>query len=63
MALRYVGNGAGLPDVPARDLSDDEVKDLGGEAILLKSGLYERAGTNKPRYESKAETKPEVKEA
>jgi hypothetical protein len=28
--------------VPARDLTDDEVAQHGGEAALLASGLYER---------------------
>lgn len=43
--LRYVGPGAFLPDVPARDLTADEVAalDVGGVATvaaLLASGLY-----------------------
>lgn len=39
-ALRYVGNGATLPDVPARDLTPEEVKQYDRKA-LLASGLYE----------------------
>jgi hypothetical protein len=39
--LKYIGKGW-LPNVPARDLSEDEVKQYGGEAFLLKSGCYER---------------------
>jgi hypothetical protein len=31
-----------LPDVPARDLTDEEVKRHGGEKALLASGLYEK---------------------
>lgn len=38
--LRYVGNGAALPDVPARDLSAEEVADYDRKA-LIASGLYE----------------------
>ena len=55
-ALVYVGNGAALPDVPARDLAVDEMDDLAstvgpqitgnkGRASLIKalveSGLYQ----------------------
>jgi hypothetical protein len=36
--LKYVGNGS-LADIPARDLTDDEVKQF-GEAFLLSTGLY-----------------------
>lgn len=39
--LKYVGNGSFLPDVPARDLSDEEARKF-GEEDLLKSGLYKR---------------------
>jgi len=56
VGLRYIGNGAALPDVPARDLGEPELealaetvgKDLmghGGRAsfvkLLLESTLYE----------------------
>lgn len=40
--LRYVGN-AFLPNVPARDLTEEEVKEYGGEKFLLESGLYVKA--------------------
>jgi len=36
--LKYIGN-ASLADIPARDLTDDEVKQF-GEAFLLSTGLY-----------------------
>jgi hypothetical protein len=36
--LKYVGNGS-LADIPARDLTDDEVERF-GEAFLLSTGLY-----------------------
>jgi len=39
--LVYVGHGASLPGVPARDLTKAEV-DVYGEAQLLKSRLYEK---------------------
>ena len=39
VGLRYVGNGAAPPDVPARDLSADEAL-LYGRNELLASGLY-----------------------
>lgn len=38
--LVYIGDGRFLPDIPARDLSDDEVKNHGGEKKLVESGLY-----------------------
>lgn len=40
VALRYVGAGAALPDMPARDLYDDEISDYDRKA-LIASGLYE----------------------
>jgi len=42
--LKYTGGGHGgsLPGYPARDLSDDEVAQLGGEQALLDTSLYER---------------------
>ena len=39
--LKYNGNGF-LPGIPARDLTDDEVKELGGEKKLLATGLYSK---------------------
>lgn len=44
--MRYIGNGAALPNVPARDLSYDEVASLitaeiiKDGAALTQSGLY-----------------------
>lgn len=40
--LKYIGNGAFIPGVPARDLTADEVKQYGGEKVLLASGIYEK---------------------
>jgi hypothetical protein len=38
--LRYKGGGF-LPDIPARDLSDEEARRF-GEATLVASGFYEK---------------------
>lgn len=43
--LKYIGNGF-LDDVPARDLSDEEVIKF-GEKVLLDSGLYKKASIEK----------------
>lgn len=41
--LRYIGNGRALPDVPARDLTDEEVAQHGEEFLLsIKPPLYEQ---------------------
>ena len=49
--LKYVGKGAFLIGVPARDLTDEEIEKLGlDKKALIKSGLYEE---DKPQ--SKAE--------
>jgi hypothetical protein len=54
--LKYVGNGAALPDVPARDLSKDEIQALNPEVGLqtlinrLKaSGLYAQPADDKAK--------------
>ena len=38
----YDGGGSFLPNVPARDLTEEEAKIFGVD-YLLKSGLYKRA--------------------
>lgn len=38
--LKYSGKGSHLPGIPARDLSDDEVRKFGGEQKLISTGLY-----------------------
>ena len=45
--LIYTGGGF-LPGVPARDLTDEEVKEHGGEQKLIASGLYEKPKAEKP---------------
>jgi hypothetical protein len=43
MAWKYVGKGGSfLPGVPARDLSDRELKELGREADVEACDLYKR---------------------
>jgi hypothetical protein len=45
MMLIYTGGGFGgaLPNIPARDLTDEEVARYGGAAALVATGLYARA--------------------
>lgn len=57
MALKYTGGGF-LPGVPARDLSEDEVKEHGGERALLKSGLYEKESKKPGPKADKADRSP-----
>lgn len=57
--LKYTGGGYGgfAPNVPARDLTDAEVEQYGGETMLLGSGVYERFGESKAarrRYSDKS---------
>lgn len=51
--LRYVGDGAFLPGVPARDLTDDEAARYsaryGDEKWLVESGLYIHQGETNGR--------------
>lgn len=54
MKLKYIGDGF-LPGVPARDLTEDEVKEFGGLKVLLASGLYEKAEDEKPAAGKKAD--------
>ena len=37
--LKYIGNGAFIAGIPARDLTADEVKQF-GKQTLIDSGLY-----------------------
>ena len=54
MKVKYVGKGAWMIGVPARDLSAGEVKKF-GEERLLKSNLYEEV-----KRKSKAELEKPV---
>ena len=49
--LIYIGNGEFLPGVPARDLTEAEVKQYGGEKALLESGLYTKPKSEKTKKE------------
>ena len=40
-------NKGSIPGIPARDLTDEEVKDLGGEVKLIATGLYEKPKEDK----------------
>lgn len=60
MLLRYIGNGSWLPGVPARDLSDQDVKSGPlSEAELVASGLYEKVHSTPkgPSVSSGSETR------
>ncbi len=45
-ALIYIGKGAFQAPIPARDLSEEEVKAFGKQA-LLKTGLYQEPPVEK----------------
>ena len=47
--LIYTGNGAFIPDIPARDLSDEEVEQHGGEKALIATGLYAKPDKSKKK--------------
>lgn len=46
--LKYVGQGTSWPGVPARDLTEEEVEQYGGERVLLAVGLWEKPKLPKP---------------
>ncbi len=62
-ALEWTGGGYGgsLQGIPARDLSAEEVKEHGGEKVLLETGLYGRVkpspSTDKARRPSEDKEK------
>ncbi len=61
MRLIYTGGGYGgfLPDIPARDLTDEEVKRY-GEGVLLTSGLYvQQANKNTGKHGTVSQATPE----
>lgn len=54
MTLKWIGTQKGvegLPGIPARDLSEAEVKAYGGEQTLIGTGLWERPRPEKPKEE------------
>lgn len=42
MRLIYIGDGAAFPDIPARDLNEEECKKIDVK-FLIESGLYKPA--------------------
>lgn len=66
-SVYYIGGGAYLPGVPARDLTADEADDAGGADYLIGTGLYsasqEPAGPEKPIEMTRAAGKRRVKES
>ena len=57
MKLKYIGNGAAFVGVPARDLTEDEVKILSAEFDidkLISSGLYKKEETEQTPKSIKA---------
>jgi hypothetical protein len=52
--LKYKGGGF-IPDVPARDLTDDEATCFGGASLLVSTGLYDMEQPKVKREASKAE--------
>lgn len=40
--LEYIGRGAFIVGIPARDLTEEEVKQHGGERKLIATGLYRK---------------------
>lgn len=53
--LIYIGKGSFLPDVPARDLTNEEAQRYGVER-LLESGLYIPALIVTPQKSTRLET-------
>lgn len=57
--LKYVGDGASFFNIPARDVTEQEVKEIEARFgfvklrdFLLNSGLYTEAHESKPEEES-----------
>ena len=57
--LIYIGDGTSVGNVPARDLTPDEVKEHGGEEMLLATGLYAKP-SNPSSKKEKATKESEV---
>ena len=62
MALKYIGNGDYILNIPARDLTDDEVKDIQGRfgytdlrKFLVDSGYYAEPTKSAPKKTKKEE--------
>lgn len=50
--MKYIGKGAFLIGVPARDLTDEEAVKF-GERMLVESGMYLRVGVKADAPQSK----------
>lgn len=48
MSLIYIGRGAAIPGIPARDLTDEEVEYFGGAESLVATGLYQAGSGEGP---------------
>jgi hypothetical protein len=53
--MRYIGEGAFAPGIPARDLTDAEVNEFGKET-LLATGLYVEAEMKAQKIKSAKES-------
>jgi hypothetical protein len=51
MGWKYIGEGAYLPGVPARDISDEEAKERGLEETLKASTIYRRVPDRRDKPE------------
>ena len=52
MSLKYTGNGLHIVGVPARDLSDDDVKNARyTEKDLIGSGIYKKVNKKSEKAE------------
>lgn len=56
MMLEYIGRGAFIVGIPARDLTEDEIKQHGGERELLATGLYQKPKRPKEQVKDEPET-------
>lgn len=57
--LIYIGQGF-IPDIPARDLSVEEVKQYGGEKYLLSTGLWKSEAAHSPTGEVSPKHSPKA---
>jgi hypothetical protein len=55
MKLKYIGHGEALPDIPARDLTEEECEKLDVQ-FLIKSGLYKPAESEEVKKSKRLET-------
>lgn len=55
--LKYIGAGAFIVGIPARDLTEEEAKRFGGADYLVELGLYEVVSKPAPK-ENKLGRKP-----